>query len=103
MCSPKNAPTLWVILLLVYAVGVAAVVLGKSKMPPFMHSQESIAAAVVVPFLLLFGLWYFAESCRINAWAPAIATIIALAGLSVAFWDRPKSVQGVINLPSAKS
>ncbi|OGG73794.1 hypothetical protein A3A40_00705 [Candidatus Kaiserbacteria bacterium RIFCSPLOWO2_01_FULL_54_20] len=103
ICSPKNAPTLWVILLVLYAAGVAAVVFGKPKMPAFMQSQESIAAAIVVPFLLLFGLWYFAESCRINAWAPAIATIIALAGLSVAFWEKPKSVQGVINLPSAKS
>ena len=103
VCSPNNAPILWIALLAIYAVFVVALVFGKSKMPPFMHSQESTAAAIVVPFLLLFGLWYFAESCRINAWAPAIATIIALAALAVAFWERPKNIQGVINLPSARS
>ena len=32
---------------------------------------------------------------------PVIATIIALAGLSAAFWER-KNMQGVINLPEAK-
>ena len=102
ICTPKNAPTLWIVLLAAYAALVAYVIFEKPKMPQFMHSQESIAATIVVPFLLLFGLWYFAESCRINAWAPAVATIIALTALSIAFWDKPKHVQGVIKLPSAK-
>ena len=106
ICSTSNAPRLWGILLFVYAVLVAAVVFGQTRMPAMMRSQEAIAATIVIPFLLLFGLWYFAESCRINAWAPAIATVIALVGLSVAFWDKPKSsgpTQGVINLPSGKN
>jgi hypothetical protein len=55
----------------------------------------------VVPFLLLFGLWYFVESCRTSAWIPVLATVIALGGLSAAFWER-KETQGVINLPPAK-
>ncbi len=102
ICTPKNTPTLWVILLAVYAALVAYVIFEKSTMPLFMHSQESVAASIVVPFLLLFGLWYFVESCRINAWVPVIATAIALVALSMAFWDKPKNMQGVIELPSAK-
>lgn len=102
ICTPKNAPTMWIILLVIYVAVTSYVLFGEPKMPQFIHSQEAIAGAIVVPFLLLFGLWYFAESCRINAWAPAIATIIALVALSVAFWEKPENVQGVINLPSAK-
>lgn len=102
ICSPTNAPKLWIVLLVIYAVLVAGAVFGQQHLPAFMRSQESTAAAIVIPFLFLFALWYFAESCRISAWAPAIATIIALAGLAVAFWDRTPQGPQVINLPSAK-
>jgi len=73
-------------------------------MPQAIRSQEWIAAMIVVPFLVLFGIWYFAESCRVSAWVPIIATLVALAGLAAAFWDRSESggsgKQGVINLPA---
>lgn len=94
---------MWFVLLAVYAVIVAAAVFGQPQMPPSMRSQEWVAGAIVVPFLLLFGLWYFVESCRISAWVPAIATLIALAGLAVAFWDTTKKSTPVINLPGAKT
>ncbi|MBI2610674.1 hypothetical protein HYW60_01930 [Candidatus Kaiserbacteria bacterium] len=103
ICAGAGANRLWFILLLLFAAIVAFAVFGQSQMPPAMRTQEWTAAAIVVPFLLLFGLWYFAESCRTSPWVPVIATIIALAGLAIAFWERgTKSTTGaqtVINLP----
>ncbi len=106
MCTGAGADRLWFILLAVFAAIVAFAVFGQSQVPPALRSQEWTAAAIVVPFLLLFGLWYFVESCRTTPWVPVIATIIALAGLGVAFWERgakrPMPSQTVINLPGAK-
>lgn len=102
MCAAGGASRLWFILLALYAIVVAAAVFGQPQLPAAMRSQEWVAAAIVLPFLLLFGLWYFVESCRISAWVPAIATLIALAGLAGAFWDRGSTTR-VINLPGAKT
>ena len=101
MCTGGGALRLWLILLVAYTLIVIAAIVGQPKMPLAIRTQEWIAAIIVVPFLLLFGLWYFVESCRTSAWIPVIATIIALAGLSAAFWER-QSTASVINLPEAK-
>lgn len=101
MCAEGGALRLWIVLLVVYALIVGGVILGQPKLPSYLQSQEWAATAIVVPFLLLFGFWYFAEGCRTSAWIPVIATVIALAGLAAAFWDRKDS--NVINLPSARS
>jgi hypothetical protein len=103
MCGDGGgAFRLWLILLVVYVLIVIVAVVGKPQMPPALRTQEWTAAAIVVPFLLLFGFWYFVESCRTSPWIPVIATIIALAGLSAAFWEN-KGGPKVINLPGAKS
>ena len=101
MCTGGGALRLWLILLVAYTLIVIAAIVGQPKMPLAIRTQEWIAAIIVVPFLLLFGLWYFVESCRTSAWIPVIATVIALAGLSAAFWER-QSTASVINLPEAK-
>ena len=102
ICTAGGAYRLWFILLVVYAVIVVATILGQPQMPMAIRTQEWTAAIIVVPFLLLFAIWYFAESCRVSAWIPVIATLIALAGLAAAFWDTSDKggKQGVINLPA---
>jgi len=100
MCSEGGALRIWLVLLVVYALIVVVAIVGQPQLPPALRSQEWIATAIVVPFLLLFAFWYFVESCRTSAWVPVIATVIALAGLSAAFWERKGTT--VINLPSAK-
>jgi hypothetical protein len=101
MCAAGGALRLWLILLVAYALIVIAAIVGQPRMPVAMRTQEWTAAIIVVPFLLLFGLWYFVESCRTSAWIPVLATVIALGGLSAAFWERT-GTSGVINLPPAK-
>lgn len=103
MCSGNGALRLWIALLVVYALIVGGVIWGQPKLPEYLQTQEWAATAIVVPFLALFGFWYFVESCRTSAWIPVIATVIALAGLAAAFWDRNGSNSNVINLPSSKS
>ena len=103
VCAANGASRLWFVLLAIYIVLVAAAVFGQPQLPLRLRSQEWIAAAIVVPFLLLFGLWYFAESCRVSAWVPTIATLIALVGLATAFWDRGEKSPNIINLPGAKT
>jgi len=93
---------MWFVLLAIYALIVAAAVLGQPQLPAAIRSQEWIAGAIVVPFLLLFGLWYFVEACRTTSWVPALAILIALAGLAGAFWYRPGGTTQVITLPSEK-
>ena len=103
MCSSVSGSSrLWFILLAIYAVIVVTMIFGQPQILAQMRTQEWTAAAIVVPFLLLFGFWYFAESCRVSAWVPAIATFIALAGLSAAFWNPTPKSASVINLPGAK-
>ena len=101
MCAGGGAARMWFVLLAIYALIVAAAVLGQPQLPAAIRSQEWIAGAIVVPFLLLFGLWYFVEACRTTSWVPAIAILIALAGLGGAFWYRPSGTT-VITLPSGK-
>ncbi len=106
MCANVGSTRLWFVLLALFAAIVAFVVFGQPQIPLAMRTQEWTAASIVVPFLLLFGFWYFVESCRTSPWVPVIATVIALAGLSAAFWERsakvPQTTQTVINLPGAK-
>lgn len=100
MCTNGGALRIWLVLLVVYALIVVVAIVGQPQLPQALRSQEWTATAIVVPFLLLFAFWYFVEGCRTSAWIPVIATIIALAGLSAAFWE--KKGPTVITLPSAK-
>ena len=103
MCDGGGAPRMWFVLLAIYALIVAAAVLGQPQLPAAIRSQEWVAGAIVVPFLLLFALWYFVEACRTTSWVPALAILIALAGLAGAFWYRPGAgTTTVITLPSGK-
>jgi hypothetical protein len=99
MCESGGSARLWFVLLAVYALIVAGAVFGRPHLPVALRSQEWIAAMIVVPFLVLFGIWYFVEACRVSAWVPVIATLIALAGLAAAFWEKNTGTP-VINLPA---
>lgn len=102
--SAAGALRLWVVLLIVYVLIVVAAIVGQPQLPAALRTQEWAATAIVAPFLLLFGLWYFAESCRTSSWIPVIATIVALAGLSAAFWERKgTTTKNVINLPGEET
>lgn len=90
---------LWFLLLAIYVVIAAFTALAK---PPL--SQRSVAlplTLILVPLVLLLGLWYFAPGCRAAGWVPAASVIIAIAGLLVAFRDQNPAVK-IIPLPPAQ-
>ncbi len=100
-CSSSGGATrLWFVLLALYALVTGIATIGQPQTNE-AWKKEWISAIVVVPFVLLFGVWYFLESCRTGGWAPAIAILIALAGLAATFWGEKRGTTMVIPLPAA--
>lgn len=99
MCAGNNSLQLWFLLLAVYVVIAALTALAR---PPLAQRALWIPLVLIlVPLVLLLGLWYFVPSCRAAGWVPAVSVIIAIAALLVAFRDQNPSVK-VIPLPAAK-
>lgn len=96
-----GAARIWFFLLAIYALVVVAALFWRPTQVPLAYSREWVAGAIIVPFVLLFGFWYFVESCQISPWVPVIAILIALAGIAVAFWNDRQNLK-VIILPAAK-
>src|SRR3989344_1069567 len=96
-----GAVRIWFLLLAVYALIVIAALFWRPSQIPPAYGKEWVASAITIPFILLFGFWYLVESCRISPWVPAIAILIALAGLLAAFWNDRGSLT-VISLPAAR-
>jgi hypothetical protein len=86
--------------LAVYAVIAAAATLWEPKKLP-AYWTEWVAAAIIIPLILLFGFWYLAENCRAGAWVPVTTIVIALSGLYAAFNKHPHAA-GVIQLPAGQ-
>ncbi len=101
MCVSMSPTNLWVILLVIYAIIVAGATLGEVPNKG-TYKTELMTAAVVVPLVLLFGLWYFADSCRTGAWVPVVTIVIALVGLYAAFRKSPQ-MTSIIPLPAGSS
>lgn len=96
-----GAVRIWFFLLAVYALIVIAALFWRPSQIPPAYGKEWVAGAITIPFILLFGFWYFVESCRVSPWVPAIAVLIALAGLAAAFWN-DRGTLTVITLPAAR-
>lgn len=99
--SSASATNLWVVLLVLYAL-VAGIAASGQLQIITDYKLEWTAAAIVVPFLLLFGIWFFVPTCRTGLWAPVVAILIALGGLAAAYWNIRKPVN-VISLPAART
>lgn len=99
--ADEGAVRIWFFLLAVYALIVIAALFWRPSQIPPAYGKEWVASAITIPFILLFGFWYFVESCRISPWVPAIAVLIALAGLAAAFWNDRGNLT-VISLPAAR-
>lgn len=98
--SDTAASRLWVVLLGLYALVAGVAASGQLQIP--IRRLEWSAAAIVLPFMLLFGIWYFVPSCRAGGMVPVAAIGIALAALGYAYWtDRKQGT--VIPLPAARS
>jgi hypothetical protein len=99
MCTGNNSLQLWFLLLAIYVVIAALTALAR---PPLAQKAFWVPLVLIlVPLVLLLGLWYFVPLCRTAGWVPAVSVIIAIAALLVAYRDQNPSVT-VIPLPAAK-
>lgn len=106
VCSTTSgAAGLWLVLLALYALTTALAATGQiQKMYPRLgYAREWNAAAVVLPFLLLFAFWTFVPGCRTAPWTPALAILIAVAGLAAGYWYQQQGTGNVIVLPQGKT
>jgi hypothetical protein len=87
VCPIQNIPALWVILLALYALLVAALVLGDNR--PYLDvGARATVLLIVLPFLAILGVWYAYVLCRVD-WAPFAAFAVGAVGLAAAYKNDP--------------
>ena len=80
---------MWTVLLAVYLLIVTATVLAQPEKAD-NQSAALLGAAIVIPLLVLLAVWGFAPSCRIGAWVPLAALIVAAIGCILGFKNHPQ-------------
>lgn len=99
ICTTEGgAVRLWTVLLAVYLLIIAATILAQPPVMPNAQSASLLALAIVVPLLVLLGVWFFSPSCRVGNWVPIISVIIALIGFALGFRHHPRLAQ-LFSLP----
>lgn len=99
LCAGSGALWVWLVLLVLYIVAAAFTALAQ---PPLAHRNTAIPVAIMlVPLVVLIGLWYFSPGCRSSNWVPLALLAIAVAGLLGSFRERIVP-SNVIHLPPAK-
>ena len=95
--SAQNAARLWLILLAAFIVLTGGLYMIQ---PSVMATQSArlFAIGVVVPLVLLLGLWVLLPACRAGWWGPVAVIIVAAAGLYAAYLKNPKIAE-VLMLP----
>lgn len=70
---------LWIVLVVLYAIfiGILFAQGNKDRTP---HLREWHLGTILVILVVLLLFWYMAPSCRAEAWAPALATLVACIG-----------------------
>lgn len=102
LCSTQSSAIgLWIILLVFYAVLVAALLWANWPTSwAWVRTPEWLTAGMLVPLILLLAFWYAVASCRGAWWLPVVAVAIAIVGLFTAFWNHPRVQQ--LLLPEQK-
>ena len=80
LCQIGGASRLWIVLIVLYGLFVLTLLLQN----PDTFGEKSLEWNIALILLLYVGLvafWYLSVNCRTGAWAPAIATAIAIFGL----------------------
>ncbi|PIR82560.1 hypothetical protein COU20_02060 [Candidatus Kaiserbacteria bacterium CG10_big_fil_rev_8_21_14_0_10_59_10] len=79
------------LLALLYALGMGALAYWKPK--EVLASQGRVAAAILVPLVLLLLVWLSFETCREERWFPLALIVIAALGYAALYWkkDTPSS------------
>ena len=99
--SETSAYSLWLILLVLFALVIGVALRAKFPMSmTWVRSPESIATLILILLLFLLGFWYFYVPCRAALWMPLAAFLIAILGLLASFWNHPRVTQLLLNRDS---
>ncbi len=89
--SPESAYRLWLILLVLYALGVGGLLWLEFPLSwTWAQTPERVATIILAALILLLGFWYLSVGCRAALWMPLVAFLIAILGLLAAFWNHPR-------------
>lgn len=89
--SQSGAIGLWIILLALYAIIIAALLWASWPASwAWVRTAEWLTAGILTPLVILLAFWYAIASCRGTWWIPVAAFVIAIAGLFAAFWNHPR-------------
>ena len=91
--TASGATRLWTILLAIYLLIVAATILAQPTAKPTDQSTVLLGAAIIIPLLVLFGVWISSSACRIGMWTPIVALTIAAVGFALGFRHHPQFVK----------
>ena len=89
LCVDGGSSKLWVVLLILYALFV--ITLCAQQFDTASRIREWNIALILAVFLGLLVFWYVSAVCRTGPWAPAITTLIAVAGLLYSMLKSPQS------------
>ena len=104
LCSGGGASVLWIILLAIYALFMWLAISAEKPWVTAIRPIEWTAVAIIVPLILLLGLWYFPENCRAQTWVPVIGILIALGAIIATYKNHPEENETkAIPLPAARS
>lgn len=95
VCAGNGSYRLWLILLVLYLIIVAAVIFSQPSL--VNRSTQGAVAAILVPLIVLIALWYFSPACRGASLLPLVACFIGIAGLFIAFGEQKNTI--VLALP----
>ena len=104
LCSGGVASVLGIILLAIYALLMWLAISAEKPWVTAIRPLEWTAVAIIVPLILLLGLWYFPESCRAQTWVPVVGILIALGAIIATYKNHPEETgTKTIPLPAAHS
>lgn len=89
LCVDGGSSKLWIILLILYALFV--ITLCAQRFDTASRIREWNIALILAVFLGLLIFWYVSAVCRTGPWAPAITTLIAVAGLLYSMLRQPQN------------
>ena len=79
LCADGGATRLWVVLLVLFAL--FCLILCAQKFEINSSVRDWNIGLILAVFVALLVFWYVSAACRTGAWAPALATLITIAGL----------------------
>lgn len=100
LCANGGGGKLWVVLLVLYAIFTFTLCAQNFGADSSKVREWNIGLLLAV-FAGLLVFWYMSAVCRTGPWAPAVATLIALAGLLFTML-KPAGVQQILLLRDGK-